>query len=310
MNFIFVSTTSKHNKEYLELPNKMVFEGASLNFLVSNLEVLEEIIEKHDKNETLFLLDTEKKQGLSLYDEADISNKIDYKPNDLTMEAADLAVINYFGDNIQSKAVAIYGTGNIAFKVALRLSERNIKVFLYGRNKDKIRVCIDALKQVSFDSSLIEYGNNKTKVDGLLSFVSAEEIIGEEFLAILNQTSICLDGGIGNFSKQFIKTALKVGHEVRRLDVRQSQEIMEGYIKSRFSSRFNNIIGRDRIKGISVVAGGIMGLDGELIVDRITKPSKVVGVANGIGGVKNDADLSNEEREKIKAVQSYIEQGI
>ncbi|WP_411843772.1 hypothetical protein [Salinicoccus sp. HZC-1] len=268
------------------------------------------IIEEYNQSNIFFLLDTEKKQGISLYDEAQITNKIDYKPNDLTMEAADLTLLNYFDKNISEQSIAIYGTGNIAFKLALRLSERNADIFLYGRNKNKVRTCVEALRQITFDQNLIHYGDTKVKVDCLVSCVSADEIIDVKYLDILKQNSLCLDGGIGNFSKEFIKLSLEKGHEVRRLDVRQSQEIMDGYINSRINSEFSKVIGRDTIKNQSVVAGGIMGLDGEIIIDSITKPSKVIGIANGIGGVKNESELNDEERENIKEVQSYIEQNL
>lgn len=306
MKFIVLSTTSKHNKELLKLPDKNIFNNANDNFLVTNLEYLKNIIEHHDQENTYFLLDTEKKQGVSLYDEVQINNKIDYKPNDLTMEAADLTILNFFDRDVSDKSIAIYGTGNIAFKLALRLSERNANIYLYGRDKNKVKVCIEALKQITFDNDLIHYGDDNSKVDSLVSCVSADEVIDISFLEILNKNSLCLDGGIGNFSKEFIELSLEKGHEVRRLDVRQSQEIMDGYIRSRIDSEFDDVIGRDMINDQPVVAGGIMGRNGEIIVDNISKPSKVIGIANGIGGVKSESKLSNEEREKIKKVESHI----
>lgn len=310
MKFIVLSTTSKHDTDILKLPDKSIFDDLNSNFLVSNLKNLKKIIERYNQKDTYFLLDTEKKQGISLYDEANVSNKIDYKPNDLTMEAADLTLLNYFDKNISGKSVAIYGTGNIAFKLALRLSERNANVFLYGRNKNKLNICVEALRQITFDGNLIHYGNEKAKVDSLVSFVSGDEIIDIKYLGILKQKSLCLDGGIGNFTKEFIRLSLEKEHEVRRLDVRQSQEIMDGYINSRINSEFDKVIGRDIINNQSIVAGGIMGRYGEIVVDSITEPSKVIGIANGIGGVKNESELNSEEHIKIEEVQSYIEQNL
>ncbi|WP_020007991.1 hypothetical protein [Salinicoccus albus] len=307
MRFTFLSTTSKHNKEFIKLPDKKVFNDLRPNFLVTDLDYLKQLVVDYNQNDMYFLLDTEKKQNISLYDEINIENKIDYKPNDLTMEAADLSILNYFNRRLSNKSIAIYGTGNIAFKLALRLSERNAQIYMYGRDDKKVNICINALKQITFDRDLINYGDNKAPVDCLVSFVSSEEIIDETFLRILNGRSLCLDGGIGNFSKEFIKNAIVVGHEVRRLDVRQSQEIMDGYIYSRLNSEFDNIIGSSTINGHSVVAGGIMGEEGQAIIDRIYNPSKVIGIANGIGGVKDESELNSEEQSKIKEVQAFIE---
>lgn len=308
MKFIFLSTTSKHNKSHLKLPDRYAFNHYHQNFLVSNLDSLNKVIKDYNEKDIWFVLDTEKKQGISLYDETSLENKIDYKPNDLTMEAADLTILNYFDNEISGKEIGIYGTGNIAFKLALRLSERNVRIHLFGRKKKKVAVCIDALKQVTFDKSLIHYGDNNSKLDCFVSFVSADEAIPSDYTDLLRDNALCLDGGIGNFSKEFISSAIEDDHDVRRLDVRQSQEIMDGYINSRLNSQFNEIIGRDVINNHSVVAGGIMGQDGQVIIDRIVKPTRVIGIANGIGGVKNESDLSTEEHIKIQEVQSFIEQ--
>ena len=308
MKYITISTTSKHKKKCLKLPDKMIFDTFSPNYLIDDTKVLSEFIEKHNHSDVSFLLDTENKQGFSLYDSVNIKNKIDYKPNDLTMEAADLSILNYFNMTIENKDIGIYGTGNIAFKLALRLSERNARVHIFGRKKKKIAVCIEALRQVTFDKELIVYGDNNSELDCFVSFISADEAISSNYNNLLKDNSLCLDGGIGNFSKDFISLALENGHDVRRLDVRQSQEIMDGYINSRLNSQFSEIIGRDVINNHSVVAGGIMGQDGQVIIDKIVKPTRVIGIANGIGGVKNESNLSTQEHIKIQEVQSFIEQ--
>lgn len=308
MEFILLSTTSKHDSDILRLPSRNVLDQTSENFLISSRKKLMEFISQ-SSDDLVFLADCEKKQGMSIYDELVQENLkvLDYKPNDLTMEAADLTILNYVNQQISGKSVGVYGTGNIAFKLALRLAERNANIYLYGRNKKKIKVCVDALKQVSFDEKLIHFGSYDDKLDVIVSLVSTEEVISEEFTQTLKPRALCLDGGIGNFSKPFIESALTKGHDVRRLDVRQSQEILDGYINSRINSQFDAIIGRKEVEGISIVAGGIMGREGELIVDCISSPSKVIGVANGIGGVKDESELSDEEKRKIKKVHSCIE---
>ena len=90
--------------------------------------------------------------------------------------------------------------------------------------------------------------------------------------------------------------------------MKQKLNKMDGYINSRLNSQFSQIIGRDIINNHPVVAGGIMGQDGQVIIDRIVKPTREIGIANGIGGVKNESDLSAEEHIKVREVQSFIEQ--
>ena len=313
--FIVFGTTSKHSPNILRLPNKQILGTTAENYLINSKEEILKIVNNNTLESSFYIADCERKQSINIYNylkSLDNIDKpvIDYKPNDLTMEAADLTILNYFKNDLSQKSVAIYGTGNISFKLALRLSERDIKIYLYGRNKEKVRMYVEMLKYITFDSELVEYGSFENKVDAFVSFISAENIIDAKYLNILNKNSLCIDGGIGNLSSDFIKLAIENNHDVRRLDVRQSQEIMDGYINSRINSQFSQIIGRDIINKHTVVAGGIMGKDGEVIVDKIMNPVRVIGIANGIGGVKNEFDLSTEERNKIREVQSIIEQSI
>ena len=90
--------------------------------------------------------------------------------------------------------------------------------------------------------------------------------------------------------------------------MKQKLNKMDGYINSRLNSQFSQIIGRDIINNHPVVAGGIMGQDGQVIIDRIVKPTRVIGIANGIKKTKNESDLSAEEHIKVREVQSFIEQ--
>ncbi len=302
MNLSFISSTSKHNK-HLKLPDKIINEVSYENRLLNDLNIFQDILSDTNK---MYVLDCEKKQDFSLYDEANISNKIDYKPNDLTMEAADLMLFDYFDREISNKTIGIYGTGNIASKLAIRLAERNCNIVLFGRNENKVKVIVDFLKQVTFNPDKIHIGTMNESLDALVSFVSAEQVINEDYLTMMNEDAICLDGGIGNFSRNFIENALKRRLEVRRIDVRYSNDILEGYINSRLNNEFHQIIGRDEYKDVSYVAGGIIGRLNEVVVDRIQNPTKVIGVANGIGGLKPKDKHDESDIERINTIEEFI----
>lgn len=309
--YLVIGTTAKHKKAFLRLPDKEILGNKAKNFLINDYEYIKKLLRSKDYEECVVIADTEQKQNSDLYSyllNLNINNRIvDYKPNDLTMEAADLQILNFFKGDLKEKAIGIYGTGNISFKIALRLSERNVHVYLFGRNYNKLKLYVQALKEITFNFNYIHYGNDKITLDGFISFVSAEEVINDSYLKLLKPNSLCLDGGIGNFTKSFIKLALQEGHEVRRLDVRQSQEIMDGYLRSRLDSKFDNIIGRDVIYNESIVAGGIIGRKGEIIVDRIKKPSQVIGIADGIGGIIDGTKLNNEQKKKINKINKIFE---
>jgi hypothetical protein len=47
----------------------------------------------------------------------------------------------------------------------------------------------------------------------------------------------------------------------------------------------NELMGTGEIAGISVVAGGLVGKYGVVVLDSISNPSRVIGVADGLGRV-------------------------
>jgi hypothetical protein len=52
-----------------------------------------------------------------------------------------------------------------------------------------------------------------------------------------------------------------------------------------------------------VIAGGIVGEAGDLIVDSISSPSLILGKADGLGGV---LPLNIEDRKKTDRIQRWI----
>jgi len=44
-------------------------------------------------------------------------------------------------------------------------------------------------------------------------------------------------------------------------------------------------MGREAWDGVSVVAGGLIGRKGDVIVDSVRHPTRVIGIADGKGGI-------------------------
>ena len=61
-----------------------------------------------------------------------------------------------------------------------------------------------------------------------------------------------------------------------------------------------NIAGRGEINGVTVVAGGLIGKKGDVVVDSISNPNRVIGIADGIGGLIKDVEELKKYLESIK----------
>ena len=90
--------------------------------------------------------------------------------------------------------------------------------------------------------------------------------------------------------------------EIYRLDF---GEILLSEVARVFNSRKRMLkdTGRKNIEGITVIAGGIIGEAGDLIVDSISSPTLILGKADGLGGV---LPLNADDRKKTDLIQRWI----
>ena len=63
-------------------------------------------------------------------------------------------------------------------------------------------------------------------------------------------------------------------------------------------------LGWEVLDGVPVVAGGAMGQSGDVIVDSVHHPTRVIGVCDGQGGVR--FRFRDEETERVRRVQAEI----
>ena len=308
--YILVSTTSKKPAQVSRLPDKDFSGELAANFLITDEQIACELFKNVDGLVETVLIDVERKQQIDLMEIAnDIFTKtsiLPYKPNDVTLEAADQLVMNQLGVNLSGKKVLVYGTGNIAFKLALRLLEREAYVIIMGRDLDKVQTIVTTLNMIKprYSNVVAEEYNSSlvNEFDGLISFISGEKVIGTSMAIHIKPGGFAIDGGIGNFQGEFIAEALKNQISVFRLDVRLGNPFLLAGLTSLSSENefFNSVIGSCQVDNMKLVAGGIIGEDGAIIVDRIKSPTQIIGVANGYGGLKNEEQLTGTDRKNLQ----------
>lgn len=305
---LLISTTAKTSENILRLPNKEFRNNMFANILINSESALENLLTAIDGIVDTVLVDVESKQDIDMYAIAqntlNISRIIPYKPNDITLEAADQLVSKCLNNNFSNKKILIVGTGNLAFKISLRLIERGAEIIIWGRDERKVGVlteCLNIIKPKYSRSSASPYKKSISECDGLISFVSSDKVIDESFTSLLKEEGVAIDGGIGNFNERFINDCLLKQISLFRLDVRLGNLFLLASKESYESDNgfFENVIGTRSIDNIDLVAGGIIGRNGAIIVDKIKKPTQVIGMANGYGGVKSVGELTEVDKEKL-----------
>src|SRR5699024_540260 len=311
---IMINTTAKHSIKFSVLPRRVIETRALSSFMINEPEILKQLLEYFDGKVDEIFIDIELKQEINLYGIAQQymknSELITVKPNDTTLESCDLLIRNYFNDNLIDKNVIVIGTGNLASKIALRMSERQCNVYIKGRSSEKEAKIIDGLNMIlpNYNSKIKSYNclEKEQKADLVISFLSGP--FEEEGLLKPHVThnTFVIDGGINNFSSDFVNEMLNSDVNITRLDTRIALEYQLLSTSDYIKSFFNEGYGQREINGIMVASGGYIGKEGTVIVDNIKQPNQIVGIADGSGGVKKNEQLREEDRQSIQTIREAI----
>lgn len=139
----------------------------------------------------------------------------------------------------------------------------------------------------------------------ILVNTSTDAQIGSDLVKKLRQGSIIIDGVRGGLSDEAVLAARDCGVELYRFDTRAG--LFATVIAADEMRQLVNVdLGTLDFKEFQVVAGGVIGKLGDVVVDSIKNPRRIVGISDGRGGLVLD-DESRAER--IKEVEAWILDG-
>ncbi|WP_156887251.1 hypothetical protein [Nocardioides sp. CF8] len=305
---MILSTARQHGRGPTRLPDRIDRERRIAAIQVETDAQAEEVLRTLDRAGRRFYLDVERKQDLHLMETAAavvrLGERFAIKPNDITVDALVAVLVEHFGPDLTGVRVAINGSGNLGFKFALRLAESGCAVFLVGRDMAKTERLIDVINTVlpAFTQFPVAGEVPTGAVHVLVSAVTAEHVITPEWLGKLAPAALCLDVGINNLSPSFIEAAIAAGHICSRVDVRSAGDPLP-VIPNPF---FAQIAGRREFRGVEIVAGGLLGNRGDLVVDQMLNPTLLIGIANGTGGLLSQDDWTAEMRARATEIEAAI----
>ena len=288
-------TKNVNNKSLFFPPLRYSPKAICANAIVFSDEEASEIARAVDGIVDVILVDAEEKSKRlkSLIDTVTsatrISRILTFKGNDLTADAAD-ALIAQLVPNIKNKKVSIIGAGNLGTKIALKMMERGANVVITRTNEEVINKVADGLnliKPKECDSFAVGMIDNLEACKGAYVIIACAQglpIITSDMVNSMNSEGIIIDAGIGTVSQKAIETAKEKEIRILRLDMRTG---FAGAMTTIFETEnfVKNVMGSRELNGIRIVAGGIVGRKGDIVVDNISNPAKVLGIADGIGGL-------------------------
>ena len=315
--FLISSTSKKINKSFFVTPiresKKSFYSGA----VVFENKTAEEIAKKIDGKVDYVYVDLEKK----------ISNKKDklvniercvkeniktsiiknYKSNDITVNSVETFVNDYFANDargVGGKNILIIGSGNIGSKVALRLVESGAHINLFRRNRKKLNIISKAINYVKPRYTKAECKSiNYEKID----FNDYDVIIGCSNTKFkikkieskkVKKRQLILDVGKAVFEDKILDDLSRKNEFIFRIDVESmlssfidSTIETESFFKSNFIKSHNEF---------NLVKKGLLGRKGDIIVDNVDNPKKIIGVCG------NEGELTNIDYNKINFLKSKI----
>ena len=237
---------------------------------------------------------------------------ISYKANDLTVDAADTFISEYFSDdvaNLGGKKTAIIGAGNIGSKIAVKLVERGSEVFLYRRKTEKLNKTVEYINDSKpqhtvanawVSTSVLDACNSADIIIGLTNGVA---VINKKAISIANPNPLIIDIGKGSISKNAVLFAHSLHIEVYRLSI---ESALEGMLISTISTHniYRKRTGRGTYKGMNVVSGSILAHEDEFVVDNFSNPKIIYGLGNGEGDFQRNLD--KKMLNKLKTFEKVI----
>ncbi|MGK5093306.1 hypothetical protein WDW89_15000 [Deltaproteobacteria bacterium TL4] len=128
--------------------------------------------------------------------------------------------------------------------------------------------------------------------------MSYDKAFTTDDLLKIRQGGILLLVQIDILPPEILQQARSKNLSIYRLDF---SEVLIGEV-SRVLGAYNRLskhAGSILVQGIEVVAGGVIGINGSVVVNSISHPTQIYGIADGVGGVLPFQELESDKQEII-----------
>ena len=326
-----ISTTAKQEQSPYLTPVRVCKDFVLGGCVIFDQKHLSSLLKKIDGNVDIILSDSEKKIPLHFKNldygvvdrsdqiaEATISNicfqeikkshVFEFKPNDLTVNAA-WSFLSQRLIYLNGKKICILGAGNIGSKLALKLVESGAEVCIYRRNINRGNIVVNGLNLIKPERTITKiqlYSDAiqaSSMADVLIGASSGSPIIDANIVKNLRKECLIVDLGKNNLTGNAIKIATEYSMNIYRTDVTPA---MESFVYELLKTQdiLKRSCGKKDLGFCNIVSGGYFGGNGDIVVDSIGSPNRVFGVAQGNGLLK--PVLSTIDKENIKRLKKTL----
>ncbi len=323
--FCIGNTTKKVSHDHFFTPIRNTAFCTAGSIIIDKVSIAEALTRYLDGRVDYLFVDTEKKISPDLYGAHDVGNVervvrrlavkskvLTYKGNDITVDAIDCFLAQLVVEDergLGRKKVAVVGAGNIGFKIALKLTERGAHVVMVRRDIRKLEAVVRALNLIKPESTIAKItGSSDIKkalkdADIVIGLTPGTQDITDQAVALLKPNAVLIDAGKGSFSRSALDKAARLGFRVFRTSIAASFEGQVAMLLA-MEKTLSRSLGRKVLSGIPIVSAGLLGRKNEIIVDDITDPTEVYGVADGCGDFIHH--LSAQQKKDLDRLKELI----
>lgn len=235
-----------------------------------------------------------------------------YLDSRVWVEAVEDQVVRLLGEALQDSGIVIAGDHPRSRFLALRFAERGARVTILQDPGGTGGAPLEGLRSLSLSGNLSVSHIRADSKDTTAALSRARVVVvwpsgspwfNESLARELPERAYILDAGVGTILPEAIAAAQHRGCMLLRVNIWPA---LTGCLSAAHESLLEtrNALGWEMLDGVRVVAGGAMGQAGDVIVDSVRHPSRVIGVCDGRGGVK--FHYSQAEAGSVRRVQSEI----
>ena len=216
------------------------------------------------------------------------SRLLTYSDDAAWVSAVEDQVIRLLGEEVSSAPLVIAGDQPRAVRLARRLLRRGAAATLIGdpdsAAPDPAYSNVDRL---SHDDPRCADRISAARLT--IVWPRATPWFGAAEASRLSREAYVIDAGIGSLKPEAFDVAWSRGARLIRVNIWPA---LSGALEQAHESArvLEEALGWSELGGLPIVSGGAVGRAGDVIVDNVNKPARVIGVADGRGGVTFDYD--------------------
>jgi 4-hydroxy-2-oxovalerate aldolase len=237
-----------------------------------------------------------------------------YLDSRVWVDAVEDQVVRLMGEVLDNLPFVITGDHPKGRFLALRLAERRARVVIMDKPANLFAASpAEAMRPFSFDPDhlSVTYSDVHSseamkclaETRAVIAWPGSKPWFGMNEARHLMPGTFVLDAGIGSILPDGLEEARRRKAMLIRVNIWPSlAAALEAAHESARVCRES--LGWGILAGVPVVAGGAMGKRGDVVVDSVRQPTRVIGIADGCGGVL--FSYGSEEVERVRRVSEEI----